>query len=146
MMAVKMRANIKLCFGTELQKGLGTFLEPTGSIVFQVDTHNGIKSFSFLLLICFYFHEILLSILYCLNRNAFVVQGQCSDIWDRHVVGSILGTTNLWILLHKPHCGHVRLSSRSFIALGKTYVKAENCVVFRSFFWRNYGSTILFQD
>ena len=69
-----MRAKIKLCFGTELQKGLGTFLEPTGSIVFQVDTHNGIKYFSFLLFVCFYFHEILLSILYCLNRNAFVVQ------------------------------------------------------------------------
>ena len=51
-----MRARIKLCFGTELQKGLGTFLEPTRSIVFQVDTHNGIESFSFLLFICFYFH------------------------------------------------------------------------------------------
>ena len=57
-----MRAKVKLCFGTELQKGLGTFLELTGSIVCQVDSHNGIKSFSFLLFICVYYHEILLSI------------------------------------------------------------------------------------
>ena len=112
MMAVKMRAKIKLCFGTELQKGLGTFLEPTRSIVFQVDTHNGIKSFSFLLFI-FIFMQYFFQFSYCLNRNAFVVQGQCSNIWDYHVVGSILGPTILWILLHKRHREHVRLSSRS---------------------------------